>query len=187
MGYFVLSDGDGSSLVYSWSAAQEALKGRADRSCRSFTSREEAIRFKGGLRHAAPPREGEQVVYVDGAAHHGQRATAAAFFGPGDARNQVWELTDPPFTSPRAELLAAIMAAEICSEPAVILSDCEFVCRAYRERFPSRWANQDLMRRLSRACESSGCRIRRIPGHSGDKGNDAAHALCNGALGAART
>ena len=186
MGYYVVSDGDGAQTLYSWPAAQKALKDAPGRSCRSFRFKEDAVRFREGLRHAAAPEPGEAAIYVDGAVDHGVRGYGGAYFGEEDPRNGAWRLEDPPYTSPRAELLAAIMGAELSGGPAVILSDCEFVCRSYRERFPSSWANQDLMRRLALACDQSGCRIRRVPGHSGDPGNDAAHHLCHSALCSAK-
>lgn len=182
MGYYVVSDGNGSEICTSWSAAQKAVKGVPGRSCKSFLFKADAQRFKEGLRYAEPPTVFEKTIYVDGASDHGKTCFGAAYFGPDDKRNGAWKLEDPPFTSPRAEMLAAIMAAELADGPCVIFSDCEFVCRSYRERFPSSWANQDLMQRLARACDLSGCRIRRVAGHSGDAGNDAAHNLCYSAL-----
>lgn len=181
-----MSNGDGAKIHTSWPAAQAAMKEVPSCSCRSFHFKPDAIRFMEGLRHADPPSPSELIIYVDGAADHGKCGFGAAYFGPDDERNGAWKLEDPPFTSPRAELLAAIMAAELAACPAVIFSDCEFVCRSYRECFPSSWANQDLMRRLARACETSGCRIRRVPGHSGNPGNDAAHDLCYSALRSAK-
>jgi len=186
MGYYVVSDGDGSETCCSWPAAQQALKRAPGRSCRSFPYKVDAARFSDGLRHAAPPAPGEQVVFVDGAVCHGCAGFGSSYFGPEDPRNGVWELKEPPFTSPRAELLAALRGVELAQGAAVIFSDCEFVCRAFRERFPSTWANQDLMQRLAVACEASGSRIRRVPGHSGDPGNDAAHDLCHSALCSAK-
>jgi len=182
----VVSDGESAETYSSWPAAQKALREGSGRSCRSFRFKPDAVRFREGLRHAAPPAPGEQVIYVDGAVDHGVRGFGGAYFGEGDPRNGAWRLEDPPYTSPRSELLAAIMGAELAGSPAVLFSDCEFVCRSYRERFPSSWANQDLMRRLARACEASGCRIRRVPGHSGDPGNEAAHQLCHSALSSAK-
>jgi ribonuclease HI len=182
MGYYVISNGEGYEVHTSWPKAQKALKEGNASSCRSFRFKEDAVRFVEGLRFAAPAAEGESIVFVDGAVDHGVRGFGASYFGRDDPRNGVWALEEPPFTSPRAELLAALRGAELASGPSVLLSDCEFVCRAYRERFPSCWANQDLMRRLAIACEASGSRIRRVPGHSGDPGNDAAHDLCHTAL-----
>lgn len=186
MGYYVVSDGEGSTIHTSWQAAQRELKGRHASSCRSFRHKDEAERFTQGLRHASPPGPGELVVYVDGAVDHGRSGYGSSYFGPEDPRNGVWRLEDPPFTSPRAELLAALRGVELAGCPAVILSDCEFVCRAYRERFPSSWANQDLLRRLAIACDVTGSRIRRVPGHAGEPGNEAAHRLCNLALRSAK-
>ena len=190
MGYYVVSNGDGAKIHTSWPAAQSAMKDMSGCSCRSFRYKPDAVRFKEGLRHDTDDSStttSELIIYVDGAADHEKKCGfGAAYFGPGDERNGAWKLEDPPFTSPRAELLAAIMGAELAACPAVIFSDCEFVCRSYRERFPSSWANQDLMRRLARACETSGCRIRRVPGHSGNPGNDAAHGLCYSALRSAK-
>lgn len=182
MGYYIVSDGDGSEMCTSWPAAQKAMREASGRSCRSFRFKADAMRFKEGLRHAEAPKPSEKAIYVDGASDHGKAGFGAAYFGPDDKRNGVWKLENPPFTSPRAELLAAIMAAELADGPCVIFSDCEFVCRSYRERFPSSWANQDLLQRLARVCDKSGCRIRRVPGHSGEAGNEAAHSLCYLAL-----
>lgn len=182
MGYYVVSDGEGVQTLTSWPAAQRALKDAPGRSCRSFRFKSDAVRFIEGLRHAEPAAPGELVVYVDGAVDHGVRGFGSSYFGPDDPRNGVWALEGaPPYTAPRAELLAALRGVELAGgAPVVILSDCEFVCRAYRERFPSSWANQDLMRRLALSCDATGARIRR--GHSGDPGSGAAHALCNYAL-----
>lgn len=189
MGYYVVSDSEGATVATTWSAAQKEMAAGPGRSCRSFLNKSDAHQYKESLRFAAPPGPDEESIFVDGAADWRTKiGFGAVFFGEGDQRNEVRQLHAEPITSPRAEILAAIMGAELATKerPSVIFSDCELVCRGYREHFPSSWTNQDLFEILAKLCETKNCRIRRVAGHSGDAGNNRAHELCYTALRTAR-
>ena len=181
MAYYVVSSGEGAQLLTTWAKAKEACRGRCS-SCRSFPSKPEALRYLEGLRFEGAAPEAASCVHVDGAAALGRAAFAGIFFGPGDERNHAERLEAGPFTSVRAELLAACLGADAVPVGGAVFTDCELVCRAYRERFPATWANQDLLQRLALACERRGVSLRRVPGHAGHEGNEGAHRLCSDAL-----
>jgi ribonuclease HI len=188
MGYYVISGAGGADVYSAWETAKKQLKGQQSKTCRCFTNRRDADRFVEGLRFDSLPSEEDTVIYTCGATIHGEVGYGAVYFGLSDPRNHARKFQEDPITSPRVELFAACTALEVSDCTSVVFTNCEFVCRAYRERFPTTWENQDLLTRLALACETHGSRIQRINNivrESGDDqqiGKDAAYSLCHSAL-----
>lgn len=184
MPVYVVSDASGSYVYTEWAEASAAMRGRSGSACRKFRNQQEAVEFITELRFTSPPSSDDIIIYTDGSAKNKSFAVGAAFVYPGDPRNKTEQLTVPPFTCFRAELLGACLGAELLmGRTGVVIVDCELVARAYRENFPSWWPSQDLILRLRDACKRGpNTRIQWIKGHSGDPGNDGAHQLCYSAV-----
>ncbi len=173
--YYVLFGRGDAMIVTSWPVAQEACRDKLYM-CKRFTRQQDANTFFEKVQTRLAYSADQQECYTDGAAWLHKRATGAAFFGPGDARNRSEQLKQPPFTSPRAELWAALLALRT-HRPLCIMTDSELVLRAFAEDFPESWANQDLLQELRALSGGSACRC--VQGHKNVEGNLQAHRLCN--------
>jgi hypothetical protein len=173
MGYYVVSGGKGAVLLSTWASAQKQVLGKTGVTCRAFPKKEDALRFMSGLRF-------EKGEVDDGAlfAHvHASSDAFSVFFGEAgtiDSRSGAWRLLDS--TVVRAQLTAVCLAVELAGAQVTVFSSSEFICRAYREHFPSGWANQDLMCRLAMALEVYASMIHRTQDSSAEAA--AARNLC---------
>jgi ribonuclease HI len=184
MYYVVYTRAGDAELIKSWPTAQASVRARRAM-CRKFTSRGEAEAFVTALRERDCEAAGAPLptCHTDGAAVLHQCAAGAAFFGPGDPRNCAAFLPTAPYTAPRAEFWAAILALRQ-TNPVRIITDSELLYRCYLDGFPRSWANQDLISELRELCETTGraSAIAWTPGHAGTAGNEAAHRLCSETL-----
>ena len=144
-------------MVSSWAAAKRLLRTRT--TCRSFLTKGVALDFFDRIaRCDTTPviKAGEEEVLA---------AAGVQFKDPYDPRNvgkeALSQFLQPPNTAPRLELLAACIGAETCTPPGLVRTNSDVVLRAYREAFPSEWANQDLIQRLATAA-ARGVRITQI-------------------------
>jgi hypothetical protein len=134
-------------MVSSWAAAQRLLDKRVD--CRSFLRKGSALEYISRLRvcdTGSVLRDDEEEVVASA-------ASGLRFADRCDSRNiskdKLQQLLSPPITAPRLDLLAACLAAETCKPRGLVRTNSDVVVRAYREAFPTKWANQDLIRRLA--------------------------------------
>ena len=103
-------------------------------------------------------------------------------------------------TNNRMEMMAAIQALEALKSPCAVtlFTDSTYVMKGLTEWLPG-WKrrgwktaagapvkNQDLWQRLDAACQRHTLEWRWVKGHAGDAGNEAADALANQGLEAAR-
>jgi ribonuclease HI len=182
MYYVVYRQGEAADVIRTWAAAQEVVR-RRRALCRKFGRRDEAERFVASLEQQRERSAAHlQTCYTDGAAALHLRASGAAYFGPGDARNTAALLTEAPFTAPRAEFWAAVLALR-AERPLRIITDSELLYRCFLDNFPRSWANQDLIGELRKlSSEAGGSVFEWTPGHAGLAGNEAAHEMCTMAL-----
>lgn len=157
--------------------------------CNSKRTWEEAMQDMFGL----PLRDGGNPVHVhtDGSSINNGLPNAAAgagvYWGPGHAMNTCARLFGPVQTNNRAELLAVLIAVDT-AEPdrtLVVHSDSEYAIRSIAEWAPARaelgWkcVNADLIRTVTEsiARRAAPIHFNWVPGHKGNKGNEAADGL----------
>ncbi|KAJ2071476.1 hypothetical protein IW146_002616 [Coemansia sp. RSA 922] len=143
-------------------------------------------------------------IYTDGACHsNGQRSASGGvgvYFGPGDSRNYSGSLSGSRQTNQRAELAAINQAVSQANESArgynsrptvVIKTDSQYSIDSLT-KWNHTWdrngwvnqagnpvANQDLIQGTLNQIRGGNCDVRfeKVSGHSGNRGNDAAHNL----------
>jgi len=156
-------------------------------------------------RSPSPQKLAVVAVYTDGACssngHAGARGGIGVYFGPRDERNVSERLPadGPTHTNQRAELAAIVRALEVTKhvrERILIHTDSAYSIgcatlwlagwkrNGWRNSKKEPVANQDLVRALDAAIEArrGPTEFRKVKGHSGDPGNEAADALATRAI-----
>jgi ribonuclease HI len=147
-------------------------------------------------RAPAVAREGEIVVYTDGACLGNPGPGGWAWAIPGGPYASGAE---PHTTNQRMEITAALKALEELKGPVLVISDSTYVVNCFRDRWYEGWkrrgwkntagkpvANRDLWEPLLEAALDPGRSVRFgwVKGHSGDTMNDRVDLLATTAAAA---
>jgi ribonuclease HI len=164
-------------VVDTWNAALEIMKNDTTFLVKKCLNKDTPA-FVDSLARKLAPCDYLKQCSVDGGCILHNRAVGGVYFHGGEVITK--PLTQPPYTAPRAELFAVIIALTESASPLCIHTDSEMVFRAFMEDFPLKWANQDLLKQIRDNVGKSTCRW--VKGHRDSKENKIVDKACADSL-----